>query len=288
MERGEKMVIYVSDLDGTLLDDGGWLSPYTAQHLAALIEAGLPFTIATARSWTSAEPRVRALGLRLPVVLYNGALLLDPKSGKRLTAHTLPGDRARGAWERMTRAGVYPFVNAWAQGREQVRYLQGRESPGVRRYLESRRGDPRQQPVADAEALLADEVFYFTAIDSRERLERAAEELARDPALAVNLQEDTYTPGEYWLEVMDARATKAGGLDALREWLGPGWELAVFGDNLNDLPMFRRADAGYAVANAHPRLKAAARQVIGPGNRDGVVRWLEERWRNEGTGTPGK
>jgi len=52
--------------------------------------------------------------------------------------------------------------------------------------------------------------------------------------------------------------------------------LVVFGDNNNDLPMFRIADESYAVSNAIPAVLAAATGVIGSNDDDAVARWVTD------------
>ena len=93
--------LYVSDLDGTLLGEPPELPEGAAALLNEMLDAGLPFTVATARSWASAGPIVRALHLKYPVVAYNGAFLVDPTTGKdidrclfdEVTATNASGDR---------------------------------------------------------------------------------------------------------------------------------------------------------------------------------------------------
>lgn len=74
--------LYVSDLDGTLLNQEARLSAYTAETLNLLIEEGLPFTYATARSVHSARIVAAGLQTRLPVITYNGVFLQDAQTGK--------------------------------------------------------------------------------------------------------------------------------------------------------------------------------------------------------------
>ena len=87
-----------------------------------------------------------------------------------------------------------------------------------------------------------------------------------------------YKPEWYWLEISRFDATKATGVDKLRKLTGIP-RIVCFGDNLNDLPMFRVADECYAVANARPELKAAATGVIGSNVEMGVPRFLRSRAR---------
>ena len=76
--------LYVTDLDGTLMRNDETLSAYTVQTINELIEKGLAFTYATARSIESARPIAGGLNLRLPAITRNGAVLADNATGKHL------------------------------------------------------------------------------------------------------------------------------------------------------------------------------------------------------------
>ena len=86
--------LFVSDLDGTLLGDAPRIPDGAADMLRALIAEGLPFTVATARSWASTGKIVEGLGLCLPAVIYNGAHIVDPRTGELLHSCTLPPEQA--------------------------------------------------------------------------------------------------------------------------------------------------------------------------------------------------
>ena len=85
---------------------------------------------------------------------------------------------------------------------------------------------------------------------------------------------DIYTH-EWWLEMIPKTASKAGAVLMLKEYLGCD-RLVVFGDQKNDIDMFKAADVSYAVSNAVDELKALATDLIQSNNEDGVARWLEE------------
>ena len=76
--------LYVTDLDGTLMRNDETLSSYTVQTINELIEKGLAFTYATARSIESARPIAGGLNLRLPAITRNGAVLADNATGQHL------------------------------------------------------------------------------------------------------------------------------------------------------------------------------------------------------------
>lgn len=50
----------------------------------------------------------------------------------------------------------------------------------------------------------------------------------------------------------------------------------AFGDDFNDLGMISTVGYGIAMGNAIPEIKAAAKDITGTNNQDGVARYLEQ------------
>jgi len=76
------MTLYISDLDGTLLNNKPELSLFSRERLQALIADGLHFTVASARSVNSIRSLLGELKLTLPVISFNGAYISDLASGE--------------------------------------------------------------------------------------------------------------------------------------------------------------------------------------------------------------
>ena len=87
-------------------------------------------------------------------------------------------------------------------------------------------------------------------------------------------QKDVYRD-EYWLEIAPQNSTKAKSILKLKEEYGFD-KLVVFGDSVNDIPMFKIADEAYAVANAVDELKALATGIIGSNEEDAVAVYLSK------------
>ncbi len=271
-------ILYVSDLDGTLLRRDGTLSAQSAALLNGCMERGLLFTIATARSWNSAGPLLSKLRLTLPVITYNGAFLVDPQTKRLLAASVFAPQVVDEARSRFEHAGVQPLVYAMQGGMETVSFLPSpHQSPGVQAYLASRENDPRLRPVTRMEDLFAGGVFYFTAIGDLSQLGDLADAFAADRRYAVNFQRDVYRREEFWLEVMPAGAGKGRQAMLLREYTGAK-RLVCFGDNRNDLSLFDTADESVAVENASASVKAAAAHHIGDCDDDAVASWIAARY----------
>ena len=77
---------------------------------------------------------------------------------------------------------------------------------------------------------------------------------------------------------MPQHATKADAILQLKEQMGFD-QVVVFGDAVNDIPMFEIADECYAMENAVPELKSIATGIIGNNNDNGVARWLKENYK---------
>lgn len=268
--------IYVSDLDGTLLDTHARLPLEVREALNRLISQGLRFTVATARSFASARAILDGLELGLPMLTYNGSFLVEPANGRIVSAELFRPEQVCKAREVFEQEGLWPLVYALRGGQERVSRLPGTENAGVRAYLASRPGDKRMREANGEDDLYGGDVFYFNVIGTREELSAAADSFAAMDGFACTFQRELYGDGEYWLEVMPAGATKAGGVRRLRELLGG--RIVCFGDGMNDMPMFRAADESYAVANAAEDLKRCATGVIGANTEGGVVRFLQERF----------
>jgi len=80
---------FVSDLDGTLLRSDGQVSAAAATAITRALDAGHVVSFATARTWISAKAQVDRVPWRHPIIVCNGAIILDPVSGALLWSRHL-------------------------------------------------------------------------------------------------------------------------------------------------------------------------------------------------------
>lgn len=93
--------------------------------------------------------------------------------------------------------------------------------------------------------------------------------------------EDDYSiaiSGKIWLDITDLNGNKGTALQAIQQKLGvTADETLVFGDYLNDMGLIKNAKYSYAMKNAHPQLKEAAKFVTRRDNNEfGVMEVIEE------------
>lgn len=269
--------LYVSDLDGTLLDGGAGLPDAWKARLNALLGEGLAFTIATARSPQSGGAILEGLEIRLPRILLNGVLLYDGVEGRMLDLASMEPHVVRGCVEVFEGHGLSPIVYSVDAGGA-FRNSYRRILPGLQEAHSGkavREGDPRYRRVEDFRPALEEErCFFVSTIAHAHELEAAIDELGRR-GLPWSIYDDVYTGGRF-LEC--CAADKGTAALALKRRLGAD-ELVAIGDNLNDLPMLRVADRAIVVEGGHPDALAAADEVIGPCEKGGVIDFLEREWR---------
>ena len=267
--------LFVSDLDGTLLTAKETVSEYSMRLLNELVdERGVLFTYATARSLNSAAKAVWGLRQNLPVILYNGAIVMVPWNGEKLyNSHFSEEERAY-LLRVYNEYDVWPLVYSFSGNKERVSWLRGRETEGMKRYLSRRRGDPRLNPIDDPAELRDDEIFYYTYIAEKTKTDGLYSLFGNDARFHCIYQQEMYQT-DYWLEIMPAGTSKGAAATALKSYLGAD-KMVVFGDALNDRELFRVADEAYAVRNADEGLKRIATSVIGYSEEDAVAKFIRD------------
>lgn len=270
IQEMNRKILYVSDLDGTLLRSDETTSDYTNEIINRMTEQGVLFSYATARSIYTSKKVTKGLNAKIPLIVYNGTFIIDNQTGKRLSENCFDIDVYELLRE-LFAAGVYPIVYSLREGEEKFSYLERKCSKGMLEFLKTR-NDARKHPVDTEEELMEGSLFYITCIDEPERLLPFYEKY-KDKFYSV-YQKDIYS-SEQWLEFMPNNTTKASAITRLKEMLGCDY-VVVFGDGRNDIKMFELADESYAVENAVPELKEIATGIIGSNDADGVARWLEK------------
>ena len=161
--------LYVSDLDGTLLRSNERTSDYTNSVINRLTAQGMIFSYATARSFHTSQKVTAGLNASIPLIVYNGAFVIDNLTGAYLLEHYFD-ETADSLLDDLTAHAVYPIVYSIQDGAEKFSFMPEAATRGMQFFLGSRKGDIRRNPAAAAEDLKAGRKFYITCIDAPEKL----------------------------------------------------------------------------------------------------------------------
>lgn len=272
-----KDLLYISDLDGTLLLPDGSFPDHYKKRLNQLIQMGMRFTIATARNYDSAHPILKGLNLSLPVILFNGVYLTDFNNGRILEyADSIDREIVENILTLALTRRVDPFI--YTYGEKHLLYYQNATNPGSQSYVKSLEGDERLRQVNRFEFHDAERISGFLLIDTQARLQPIYQSLQEKYFDDLNLYfaEDVSMKGYFWLQSFHQKASKGNMIAVLARKLGvPLEKTVVFGDYLNDLDMFKIAGRAIAVENALPEVKASAHEIIGSNFEGAVLSYLE-------------
>src|SRR4051812_30582901 len=100
----------VCDIDGTLLNSQSKLTEGVKAAIREAHEAGVVITLATGRQLRGVLPLVEELGVNVPVVLANGAVIADPLQKKTLLHKPLPWKTAHAVLDVIKKHGVWSSV----------------------------------------------------------------------------------------------------------------------------------------------------------------------------------
>ncbi|MDE6120767.1 MAG: Cof-type HAD-IIB family hydrolase [Muribaculaceae bacterium] len=269
--------LYISDMDGTLLSTDSRISARSSQIITSLSRRGVAVTVATARTPATVVPLLAGTTTIVPAVVMTGCAFWDRRDGHFTDTNLIPRHDVAATLELCRRCGVHPFVYVMAEdGRTlDVYHACASLNKAEQSFYEERMhlslkrfhlGTP-----APARALEHSMLFY--AMGPSDSILHAAAALRDNTECEVCCYPDIFNPEIQNLEIFPPGVSKAAAVLRLKERTGAD-RLMVFGDNLNDIPMFEVADVAVAVGNALPEVKAAADVVIEPNYTDSVARYI--------------
>ena len=270
----EGKTLYVSDLDGTLMHKDLKISDFSVKTINALVEKGVAFTYATARSISSAGTITKDLKLNLPVITRNGAVLADNNTGKIIEKALFTEKEVEMLKEMLPELPKTGFVSCYFGDDMKKVFAGSLHTAELQGYLDYYKDDPSVVTVSALSEMFMGNPGYVTIIGNKVETEPLYLRTREYNGWECLFQKDVYRD-EYWLEIAPRNSTKAKSILKLKEEYGFD-KLVVFGDSANDITMFKIADESYAVSNAVDELKALATGIIGSNEEDAVAVYLSK------------
>ncbi|WP_433875654.1 HAD family hydrolase [Sinomonas atrocyanea] len=248
------------DVDGTLVDHYGHMSPAIREVGGAVVDAGHEVVVATGRSLGATLPIVELLGVdRGYAVCSNGGVTVQIHAG------------ANGGYTVIDRRSFdpAPVLKALRRRLPNAKYaLEDIEGNflSTERFQDASFG-VEARGVSFRELLEAEAVrlVVFSTDSTAEEFGEAVE--------SIGLHGVTYSVGwTAWLDIAAHGVTKASGLEHVRQLVGIGREHTVaIGDGRNDIEMLQWAGRGVAMGQAPDEVKVAANEVTSTVEEDGAA-----------------
>lgn len=262
------------DIDGTLLTPDNQITPRTRAAIRAAQGAGIIVTLATARRYTTAGEVAAELGIKLPLITYDGALIASYPEATIVHSQLLAASVAWQAVEIFQRHAVQPIIHPCDCVKEEVwTGLAEYDHLELAEYISWSEGRLRRMPYEALCADLADplRVVGFVSEAIMHTLLPALSEL---DCSRHALKLGSYGCAE--LTLMHPSCSKASGVSALAGHYGvPLEQVMAIGDNTNDLAMLQSVGWGVAMGQAPAAVKAAANAVTATNLENGVALAIE-------------
>lgn len=259
-----KVRLVVSDVDGTLLDPGKILSPGAPAAVKRLKQAGIRFTVASARPPRLTESLLRDLHISEPSACFNGGLLISPDCN---VLHQLPmaspDTQAVADHIRKSPLDLWVYTRAnW--------YVSNPVGPHVLHQEELMQCKATPLQTYDMSQL---HVLKLVGVsDDYEAVKSTQTELDSLCCLAISATRSS----DYYLDVTHADANKGMVILMLSKMLNiPKERIATIGDMPTDVLMFRNSGVSIAMGNATDDVKSQATYVTKDNADDGFAYAIE-------------
>lgn len=254
--------LIVSDIDGTLLEDGGHkLNPELFGVIRKLRDRGVQFAAASGRQWASIDTLFEPIKERIFYLSDNGAYV--GCAARNLFLNTIDRSLIMDMIHDIRAEGLTAMVSG-----PDVVYLD-QDDPEFYDWLVN--GYKFRVVKVDDLTKVEDDFIKISAYRKTD-IESATVGLRNK----YNGKLKIAISGDMWMDCMATGVNKGQAVKLLQDSLGiRPEETMVFGDQLNDMEMMRQAYYSFAIGNARPEVKAAARFEADTNVRDGVLKVLK-------------
>ena len=271
---------FISDLDGTLLGNLGVLTGFSKDKLDILLKQGFLFSVASARSLQRIREALGDLPLSLPVIQLNGGIVSDYKTNQIFKVVDMEYPLISDIFSILAKMEVQFIATGIRndEGKKDFCLLPEKQNEPLRAFYEDRlKNRDNRVIVGEANKEIINEcVVSLTLCDLREKMEKALLVLREEFSTKLDICPMGMPTNEWaWCTVQSKNATKGEALRFIADHCGLDiLKATVFGDELNDLPMFERAGCSIAPKNAISEIKEKANHIIDYHHQDSVAKYL--------------
>jgi hydroxymethylpyrimidine pyrophosphatase-like HAD family hydrolase len=264
------------DIDGTLLRSDKSISSRTRAAIDGARARGVRLVLVTGRRHPSARRVAADLGGEVPLVLHNGALVVE--AGTVLRSRPLPRTSACVAIGTGRAMGAEPVLHCGAAGEGWLLVDAAARRTGVVGYYLERAGAEVRIVPDLIEAVAGVKTIQVMFGGPLAEMEALVPALARGLGRAARIERTVYpTTGVVLLDVLHPAVGKAEALAFLQERWGIGAaETLAIGDNWNDREMIGAAGLGFLMGNAPEEMLKLGLRALPTNDEDGVARAIEE------------
>ncbi len=270
--------LFVSDLDGTLMQPGAFISDTATELLNRSIADGKLFTIATARTPATVSGIIKDVNMNIPAIVLTGAALWNPVTNTYSNPKFIKPEVVEKLVDTYHEMNFPIFLFTLDDGILNIYHIGGKLTPLEQQFMDERIHSPfkRFHVREDGREILPPDfnnTIIFYGMQPTDPAQAVHAQTSKIAGCRPQCYHDLYGPMIALVDAFAPDATKANAIIDMKKNTGAD-KVIAFGDNLNDIPMLKAADVAVAVENALPEVKEVADIVIGPNTEDSVAKFI--------------
>lgn len=255
--------LIVSDIDGTLIkasykNDPFYVSSENQNWINKALDNNIAFALATGRNHASAKKVQNRINLESYTISQNGTYIFD-KNEVQLTENAFIPEETIKIVKLLTQNQIDFMIN----GPNTVAFDTFGDNALTPYIIDSNMGDKFliSEKLKKDFQMHAHRVGSFTIIPSPNQEFNKIEKLLRETI--DNSKFEIVQSSEFTLDIVLREVSKASAiLELCERLLITPQEVAVIGDNYNDLPMFKLCQNSYVMSSADPNLAKYASKTV--------------------------
>jgi len=263
--RREPVRLLLADVDGTLVTKDKVLTQRSIEAVRELRDAEVLFALTSGRPPRGMQMLIEPLSLSTPISAFNGGLVTEPDMTV-LEQKVIPDELVPAIIAMLESAGLDVWIYSGAEWL--VRDLQ---APHIARESFTVQFDPTLVESFDGHT---EDVAKLVGVSDDHDLvasvAMAAHDEFGDRVSAARSQ-------PYYLDVTHPTANKGVVIERMSDYYGiPLEQIAVVGDQANDVLMFQRSGLSIAMGNASEEVQRQATCVTASNEDDGFAKAVEQ------------
>lgn len=275
------------DLDGTLLNSYGEVTPATKEALLKAKEKGVEIVLSSGRPISSTESLARELGVDNYLISGNGAAVYDIQNQKLIWDRFLTKEQvlniAKLCEENSFFYNVYTEDEVIASSlnynvlfyhKENLKKIEEKRThinvvQNIAKYIEESGKDKFLKITVCDESQ-----FIFNSIMKRLKLIDGIDVLETEYMSRKKIKSGTEDVSiqYFYTEVTNKNVNKWSAIEFLLKMLNINKEeVLAIGDNMNDIEMIQNAGLGVVMGNSNPKMKEIANEIVSDNNSEGVL-----------------
>jgi Cof subfamily protein (haloacid dehalogenase superfamily) len=273
-----KNTLFITDLDGTLLNDSSILTSDTLASIKAFAKNGILITFATSRGSISNIKTILPKGIfSIPAILMNGALVYDINNEEIIAYSILPKNCVKKIIEIVKKIDIGAIIYFCDRCtlKTQIIPPSVHNKEKLHKYTGLTHPSDKYEITNSIKDNDLNNCIYIAVTGSVEVINSFYSKIQNIEGVDIYHYIENKYEDSAFAEIVCMGTSKASAAKILLKKYYCRY-LVSFGDNENDIPLFNISDECYAVANAIPELKKIATGIIDTNNVNAVAVWMNE------------